>query len=57
MDDVYKMYAMSAGEPTGEPAEFDPNGGEEDDEVEIVAVVTSSDDDEPVAAVGGLGDQ
>jgi len=52
MDEAIKMYAMSAGDPNGEPGELDPDKGEyleEDDDIETAGVHTSSDDDEVVA--------
>ena len=67
MEEVFRMYAMSDGEPTGEPQELDPDHDEdfddEDEEVETSSVLTSSDDDEGeeadarlADAVGGLVD-
>ena len=52
MDEVFRMYAMSDGDPLGEPQELDPDHDEdfdeEDEEVETSTVLTSSDDDEGV---------
>src|SRR4051794_20320592 len=50
MDEVFKMYAMSADD-NSEPAEVNDDhdeGLDEDEEVETSSVLTSSDDDEGV---------
>ena len=55
MEDVYKMYAMSDGNPDAEPLGLDSDHEddfEEDDEVETSSVITSSDDDEGVEESG-----
>ena len=52
MEEVFRMYAMSDGNPNAEPAELDSDHEEdfeEDDEVETSSILTSSDDDEVVA--------
>ena len=51
MEDLVKMYAMSDGDPNGEPTELDPDrvedfGDEDEEELETASVLTSSDDDE-----------
>jgi hypothetical protein len=56
MEEVVSMYAMSDGDPTGEPKEMDPDrvedfADEEEEEVETASIVTSSDDDEVVGEV------
>ena len=52
MEEVFKMYAKSDGNPEVEPAELDPDHEEsfdEDDEIGTSTVLTSSDDDEVIA--------
>ena len=51
MEEVFRMCAMSDGDPNYKPLAFesDHNDFEEDEEVESYSVLTSSDDDEGVA--------
>ena len=53
MDEVFKMYAMSDGDPFGKPGDLDPGQVEafadEEDELETAGILTSSDDDEVIA--------
>jgi hypothetical protein len=52
MDEVFRMYAMSDGGPTGKPGDLDPDQVEsyvEEEEVETSGILTSSDDDEVIA--------
>ncbi len=50
MDDVFKMYAMSDGDPFGKPGDLDSGRVEafadEEDDLETSGILTSSDDDE-----------
>ncbi len=51
MEDKVKMYAMSDGNPTGEPDELDPDpvedfADDDEEDVETAGILTSSDDDE-----------
>ena len=52
MDEVFRMYAMSDGDPFGKPGDLDPGQveafAEEEDELETAGILTSSDDDEVV---------
>ena len=50
MEDLVRMYAMSDGDPNGEPTELDPDrveefSDEDEEELETAGVHTSSDDD------------
>ena len=54
MDEVFRMYAMSDGDPFGEPGDLDSDqveafADEEEDELETAGILTSSDDDEVIA--------
>ena len=52
MDEVFRMFAMSDGDPFREPGDLDPgqvDGLEEEDELETAGILTSSDDDEVIA--------
>jgi hypothetical protein len=51
MEEVFRMCAMSDGDPNDKPLAFesDHNDFEEDEEIESYSVLTSSDDDEGVA--------
>ena len=52
MDDVFRMYAMSDGNPNREPGDLDQGQVEpleEEDELETAGILTSSDDDEVIA--------
>jgi hypothetical protein len=53
MEYQVRMYAMSDGDPKGEPKELDPDqvegmADEDEEEVETASILTSSDDDEVV---------
>ena len=52
MEEVFRMYAMSDGDPKGEPEELDPDFegdfDDDDEDEESSSVLTSSDDDEGV---------
>ena len=54
MDDQFKMYAMSDGNPTGEPEDLDPDQmadfADEEEEIEGIGILTTSDDDDEVVA-------
>ena len=54
MEDIVRMYAMSDGNPTGEPNELDSDrandfADEDEEEFETASILTSSDDDEGVS--------
>ena len=53
MDEVFKMHAMSDGDPFGKPSDLGHDQADafadEEDELETAGILTSSDDDEVIA--------